>query len=135
MVTSTGEVVKGAYICNENGNYLMSKVQLSAGLFSLRSTEWYKSKDAIASFVENYEMLIDGDVRTVPMLKYYRTDTKLTGDTFTAFIQKVESVLVAREPYTPLFKVSIIKLSTLSSIKRSDFTFIYQYLQCESFQS
>jgi len=104
----TGKVIKGVYICDQDGNYLISRIGLLNGEFYVRSEQWYKSHSAIRSQINpNYQMEINGKIVNVPMLTYYRASTELTGNLITAFLQKVESVIVPQDPYTPLFDTQI----------------------------
>ncbi|KKL10960.1 hypothetical protein LCGC14_2550560, partial [marine sediment metagenome] len=50
---------------------------------------------------------------TVPMLTYYRSSTKLTGNLLSPFLQKVESVIIPQEVYTPLIKAYILTAKNL----------------------
>ncbi|KKN29935.1 hypothetical protein LCGC14_0839120 [marine sediment metagenome] len=123
---SNGDVIKGAYICDQNGNYLLSQVGILGGLLFNKGEGWFKP--FIKSRTDfNYEVEINGVIVKVPMLKYYRTSTTQIGRTYTAFLQETESVIISQEEHRQLFNGRISTTLRSSRIaSKNEFTFEQQ---------
>ncbi|KKN10757.1 hypothetical protein LCGC14_1033410, partial [marine sediment metagenome] len=127
QIPGSVDVIKGVYICGNDGKYLLSRIGLT-GLFFVRNEQWYKDPYAIQNQVINYEMEINGVIVMVPQLTYFRTSTRQTGNYIHTFLQEVVSTMVPQEYYRPLINERIALTSKLvNQIKTKKFTFMYDH--------
>jgi len=109
------QIISGAYICNEEGTFLLSRIGFIGGEFFARDAQWYKAGNTVQAFKEIVEMTIGGETYMVSKLKYWRASTKVTGNGITAFLQKVESFIIPINSYNPALLAPTVNMLTGSS--------------------
>lgn len=111
----TSEIIDGVYICNEEGTFLLSRVGYDNQEFFIRDEEWYKAGNAISGAIENNQ------------LTYWRSETKITGNSMTCFLQKTFATVNAIEAYVPPINAILSESSKISTISQ-DNNFVFKPL-------
>ena len=117
------KIYHGIFVCNDEGNYLYSRISFEGGKISVRNEKWYKNDDFVKRYVQ------EGDSSGQFRLKYYRTLSWITGEQCIAFLQDVESNIYPTEKFIPpvpseAFKVVEGKLDNIPLSEFLDLNFL-----------
>ncbi|HEC40184.1 MAG TPA: hypothetical protein ENI29_18240, partial [bacterium] len=103
------EIINGIYFDDKDGKFLISRIGYDSinKEFFVKNVDWYKDKGAIRSQINYDEIIVlNGKEINIAELVFWRTSTKVTGNSITAFIQKVRSYVIPSAPYNPLLEAS-----------------------------
>ena len=89
------EIFQISYLNNNEGNYLYGRINLEGKQFSVRPSNWYASKNFLASYIQNHRLpsRLSKDVGKVDIftLNYYRGISYATGGNFVSLLQETET--------------------------------------------